>query len=104
MAKGKKTFLMAHRKDIIQNLREPIQLADDLLEKNHIQNEMYNNIKYNATKQDKTRDIFGCLNSKAHYDGFYDWLKENESDMLEELGKASSLHLINAHKYLELTF
>ncbi|KAK2863964.1 hypothetical protein Q7C36_003118 [Tachysurus vachellii] len=85
MAEGKKKFLMGHIDEIIQKIRNPIELADALLRKRHIHDEMYETINKKATKQDKTRKIFDCLNSTVHYDGVYYWLMENESDMFEEL-------------------
>ncbi|XP_047657945.1 uncharacterized protein LOC113656727 isoform X2 [Tachysurus fulvidraco] len=91
MAEGKKKFLMDHREEIIQKIRNPIHLADALLGKRHIHNEMYKNIKKITTEQNQTREIFGYLNSTVQYDGFYDWLMENESDMFEELGKRAKL-------------
>ncbi|XP_027003316.2 uncharacterized protein LOC113643326 [Tachysurus fulvidraco] len=85
MAEEKKKFLMDHRDEIIQKIRNPIQLADVLQAKGLIDNELFSTIKSSETKQDKTREIFGCTNSTVHFVCFYDWLKEKESDMFEEL-------------------
>ncbi|XP_027003326.1 uncharacterized protein LOC113643334 [Tachysurus fulvidraco] len=85
MAEEKKKFLMDHRDEIIQKIRNPIQLADVLLAKGLIDNELFGTIKSSETKQEKTRKIFDCTNSTVHFVCFYDWLKEKESDMFEEL-------------------
>ncbi|XP_058235694.1 trichohyalin-like isoform X1 [Hemibagrus wyckioides] len=90
MAGRKKRFLKDHRKEFIQKTREPTQLADEILDKKCIGKETYDTILSKRTKQKQTREIFNCLNSQAHFECAYDWLKENEAALLEELENRDS--------------
>lgn len=80
-------FLKNHRSEIIQKTREPIALADRLRENNCISDELYNKIQTQRHKEDQMREIYKCLNSRTHFICTYDWLKERESNVLEDLGK-----------------
>lgn len=88
----KKHFLDEHRSEIIQKTRNPIQLADKLLEKNYINKEMYSNIKTQSTNQHKTREIYDCLEAKEHFACTFEWLKKNESELFKELGRSLQHH------------
>lgn len=78
-------FLKKHMCKLIQKIRNPIELADELYGK--ITKELYANIRSQKTNPDMVREIYGCLNSKTPCDITYDWLKKNESELLEDLGK-----------------
>lgn len=84
----KEQFLRKHFDKIVQNTRTPVVLADRLLAKGFINQEMYEKIETKETKSDKNREIHASLNSKTHFDFMYDWLKENEPHLFEELGKS----------------
>lgn len=78
-------FLKKHRCKLIQKIRNPIELADELY--GEITKELYEKIRSQKTNADMVREIYGCLNSKTLCDITYDWLKKNEPELLEELGK-----------------
>ncbi|XP_060772259.1 uncharacterized protein LOC132883090 [Neoarius graeffei] len=81
-------FLKKHMCKLIQKIRNPIELADKLYGK--ITDQMYANIKSQKTSHDMVREIYGCLNSKTPCDITYDWLKKNESELLEDLEKSDT--------------
>ncbi|KAF5896167.1 biorientation of chromosomes in cell division protein 1-like 1, partial [Clarias magur] len=83
-------FLTRNMEEIIQKIRNPIQLADKLLAKECINEEMYMRIKSKTTEQDQTREILDCLTKKKHFDCTYDWLEENEPDLFKELKTPAS--------------
>ncbi|MCI4389763.1 hypothetical protein PGIGA_G00102200 [Pangasianodon gigas] len=90
MTDYKESFLRKHRPKIIQKTRTPICLADRLFEKELISDEMYNKIHKTKTEEEQMREIYKYINSTKHFDCMYDWLKENEPDVLEKLEKSDT--------------
>lgn len=92
---------MDHRDKFIESTREPIRLADYVFQKGFIGTELKDTILSRSYKQKQTREIFDQLNTEAAYELVYDWLKENETALIKELGKplhCSPRLLINMHK------
>ncbi|KAF4071173.1 hypothetical protein AMELA_G00281930 [Ameiurus melas] len=85
MADHSACFLKQHRPEIIQKTRNPIGLADALCAEDCVGNEMYEKIRKEKLEANQMREIYKCLTLTKHFERTYDWLKENEPDLLEEL-------------------
>ncbi|XP_017311089.1 uncharacterized protein LOC108257670 [Ictalurus punctatus] len=81
----KKRFLVKHIEKIVQKTNNPMNLADALVGKNLIDQETLEKIHAQKTNQEKTRNIYMRLNSKTHFDCMYDWFKNKEPHLFEEL-------------------
>lgn len=84
----KERFLVKHIEKIVQKTNNPMNLADALVGKNLIDQETLEKIHAQKTNQEKTRNIYMRLNSKTHFDCMYDWFKNKEPHLFEELGKS----------------
>ncbi|KAM9435762.1 uncharacterized protein Hap1MRO34_001819 [Clarias gariepinus] len=88
MTDDSKQFLENHMSEIIQKTRDPVGLADKLLEREVISNGLYGKIKEQKCREDQMREIYRSINSKPHYDCVYEWLKKDEPNMIEELERS----------------
>ncbi|KAM9440527.1 NACHT, LRR and PYD domains-containing protein 1b allele 2-like [Clarias gariepinus] len=83
-------FVDNHREELIQRLPSVMEIADRLIGKEMISNEMYSSIKMKETPQDKMRELYMCLDSggtsvKAE---FYKILREKASYIVDDLSQA----------------
>ncbi|XP_047665582.1 serine/threonine-protein kinase/endoribonuclease IRE1-like isoform X2 [Tachysurus fulvidraco] len=78
-------FVDAMRADLIQKVSLVEPLADRLLQENYISPETYNIICSEKTTQNKMREFYKALNSKASRSAFYEALMETDHSLLEEL-------------------
>uniref|UniRef100_A0A7N8XF01 PYD and CARD domain containing n=1 Tax=Mastacembelus armatus TaxID=205130 RepID=A0A7N8XF01_9TELE len=86
--KGKcKHFVDRHRVDLINRVSNIGPILDDLLDKNVIQQEVYEQIRALPTTQDKIRELYsGPLKaSEACKDAFYESLQLNEKFLIDDL-------------------
>lgn len=102
MADHSERFLNQHRPKIIQRTRNPIGLADALLAAHCVGKEMYEKIRKEKLAADQMREIYKYLTLKKHFDCTHVWLKENEPDLLEDLGKPLPVTEIINHKKKQL--
>uniref|UniRef100_A0A7N8XJ32 PYD and CARD domain containing n=1 Tax=Mastacembelus armatus TaxID=205130 RepID=A0A7N8XJ32_9TELE len=84
---GGKHFVDRHRVDLINRVSNIGPILDDLLDKNVIQQEVYEQIRALPTTQDKIRELYsGPLKaSEACKDAFYESLQLNEKFLIDDL-------------------
>uniref|UniRef100_A0A3Q3LLC8 PYD and CARD domain containing n=1 Tax=Mastacembelus armatus TaxID=205130 RepID=A0A3Q3LLC8_9TELE len=82
-----KHFVDRHRVDLINRVSNIGPILDDLLDKNVIQQEVYEQIRALPTTQDKIRELYsGPLKaSEACKDAFYESLQLNEKFLIDDL-------------------
>ncbi|XP_026173578.1 uncharacterized protein LOC113136757 [Mastacembelus armatus] len=95
-----KHFVDRHRVDLINRVSNIGPILDDLLDKNVIQQEVYEQIRALPTTQDKIRELYsGPLKaSEACKDAFYESLQLNEKFLIDDLSADLSrlfLELLN---------
>uniref|UniRef100_A0A3P9A6G7 CARD domain-containing protein n=1 Tax=Esox lucius TaxID=8010 RepID=A0A3P9A6G7_ESOLU len=85
-------FVDENRKDLIQRVTIVMTIADDLLQRGMIDQEMYNNIKALRTTQDKMRELYIALNSGGVKvkSTFYTILLNKEPYLVQDLGKGET--------------
>ncbi|KAI5621582.1 NACHT, LRR and PYD domains-containing protein 12 isoform X3 [Silurus asotus] len=94
MVKTAADFVDKHRDILIQKVSSVMEIADGLLSKKMINDEMYSTISAAATPQKKMRILyFKCLIIRAVKEEFYTILKEKHPHLVYELENRSS----NAH-------
>ncbi|XP_060732017.1 MORC family CW-type zinc finger protein 3-like [Tachysurus vachellii] len=80
-------FVDKHRDTLIQRVLPVLEIADTLLTKNLIRNELYNDIMEATTSQIKMRILYSCLNSggNAVKAEFYKILKQKQPEIVNYL-------------------
>ncbi|XP_060719007.1 serine/threonine-protein kinase/endoribonuclease IRE1-like [Tachysurus vachellii] len=81
-------FVTEMRAVLIQRVSIVEPLADHLLQNGHIHQETYKRICRGRTTQDKMRELYNVLNTKASKVAFYEALMETDPSLLEELEKS----------------
>ncbi|KAL7871386.1 hypothetical protein SRHO_G00063690 [Serrasalmus rhombeus] len=82
-----KLFLERNRSAVVNGVREVKRLVDFLMEKKYLHGEMPNEILSKITKQDQMRELYRHLNTKKGFELTLEWLRVNEPDLIEDLGK-----------------
>ncbi|XP_047670949.1 MORC family CW-type zinc finger protein 1-like isoform X2 [Tachysurus fulvidraco] len=85
-------FVDKHRDILIQRVFLVLEIADTLLTKKLIRDELYNDIKEATTPQKKMRILYSCLDSggKAVKAEFYKILKQKQPEIVNELDPRSN--------------
>ncbi|XP_047670964.1 NACHT, LRR and PYD domains-containing protein 1 homolog isoform X1 [Tachysurus fulvidraco] len=85
-------FVDKHRNTLIQRVLPVMEIADTLLTKKLIRDELYNDIKEATTPQKKMRILYSCLDSggKAVKAEFYKILKQKQPEIVNELDPRSN--------------
>lgn len=80
-------FVDKHRAHLIQRVSSVMEIADTLLTKEIISNEMYNAIKVANTTQEKMRTLHGFLDPKGRdvKAEFFKVLKKKEGFLVNDL-------------------
>ncbi|KAF7700468.1 apoptosis-associated speck-like protein containing a CARD [Silurus meridionalis] len=78
-------FVDKHRGALIQRVTSVMEIADGLLSKQMITNEVYNTIQAAATSQEKMRIMYWSFNSRAVKGEFYRILKQKQPYLVQDL-------------------
>ncbi|XP_028267020.1 NACHT, LRR and PYD domains-containing protein 12-like [Parambassis ranga] len=70
----------SHRAELIQSVTLVMQIADEMLDRNIIQQEMYDRIRANMTTQDQMRELYRALSCTAAKSAFYKILHNLQPD------------------------
>ena len=84
-------FLETNRSAVVNGVREVKRLVDFLIEKKYLLGEMPHEILSKNTRQDQMRELYTHLNADRGYELVLTWLKGNEPDLIEDLGKSVCL-------------
>ncbi|KAI1903776.1 hypothetical protein AGOR_G00030700 [Albula goreensis] len=87
-------FVESHRAEFIQRVTLVEPIADRLLQRKFINNEMYNVIISGRTSQDKMRKLFHALNTIESQEAFYLILEEQQPYLMEDL----AVTFVDKHK------
>ncbi|KAI5090322.1 NACHT, LRR and PYD domains-containing protein 1b allele 2, partial [Silurus meridionalis] len=91
MVKTAADFVDKHRDILIQKVTLVMEIADGLLSKGMINDEMYSTISAAATPQEKMRILYtNCLTIRAVKEAFYTILKKKQRPLVDELENGSS--------------
>lgn len=74
-----------HRAELIQSVTSVMQIADEMLDRNIIKQEMYDRIRTNATTQDQMRELYRALSCTAAKSAFYTILHKLQPDTCESM-------------------
>ncbi|KAI5090296.1 NACHT, LRR and PYD domains-containing protein 12 isoform X4 [Silurus meridionalis] len=84
-------FVDKHRDILIQKVSSIMEIADGLLSKQMINDELYSTISAAATSQEKMRILYKkCLSIRGVKEEFYTILKEKHPHLVDELENGSS--------------
>ncbi|XP_052407611.1 uncharacterized protein LOC127952820 [Carassius gibelio] len=85
MEKQHAEFVDRHRSELIQRVTAVMAIADSLLAVKIIHGETYSNIFVASTNMDKMRKLLVALNTNKAKSVFYNWLKDNDRFLFEDL-------------------
>ncbi|KAI5627228.1 NACHT, LRR and PYD domains-containing protein 1b allele 2 [Silurus asotus] len=91
MVKTAADFVDKHRDILIQKVSSVMEIADGLLSKEMINDELYSTIRAAATSQEKMRILYtNCLTFRAVKEEYYTILKKKNPHLVDELENGSS--------------